>query len=1014
MGRQSQGGGVQQAMTPWWMHAVMASALAATALMGLGLYEGEASRWQSAYFSQQAQELRFTVEEGPAPNLLTAPKGPHDQRLGYTELEATLARLESLGFEITAQARNSSAHVDLVASGVFPIYPVKSQAGLTLRDRNGEPVYDFRYPSRLFEDYDAIPPIVVDTLLFIENRRLLDEELSPLANPAVDARRLLRAVIDQALAAAGSSRDAPGGSTLATQMEKYRHSQSGRTESVQEKWRQMLSASYRAYLDGPETVEASRRIVTTYLDSVPLGARTGWGEVHGFGDGLWVWFGAELQEVSETLSQPADPADEEAHVAYARAYRMVLSLILAQQRPAVFLPGRIDQLNERTAMFLRVLAREGVISQALRDEALKWPVTLGPAVTHSVHDQLVEEKVLDDLKANLSSLLGKTSTHELVRMDVDVETTLDTRAHQKVAEVIASLRDPSFVGRHGLDGRTRMGAGEPDDLIFSVMLFERGEAYHRLRLKVDSHPGRLDLNEGSKLDLGSTAKLRTLTHYLEVVEGLFHELNDSGARDDEWQPSDPLTRWADSYLSRHPDADLEQWLDAAMRRRYSANPRAVFWTGGGDHRFQNASRRHDGQVLTVAQAFAESANLPFVRLMEDLVRYHIERLPEAMARILDAPDDPRREPLLRDFAQNEGRIQVRQFFERFRGASEQEIFELVVEGRPRTPSLLTWLYRQIRPEGTLEELDDFLRRYGHRIDEEALTALYEGFDRDGRNEAPDVDEDVLHPIELWAARFALENPEATVEQAIAASAEAREAALDWLARTDSDEEAHRRVYAGLEAMAFERIHEAWQRVGYPFDSLVPSLATALGSSADRPAALAELMGILLSDGKRLPMLRFEAMHFAMDTPFEVRLERVLEPNDEASVTVLSVEVVQVLRSALETVVTSGTGRALRSGLAGSNGQSLVVAGKTGTADHRFHFFDRDGERVGSRAVNRTATWVFSIGQCHFGTIVAYVPGSAASEHTFMSALTVRLLAVMEPALESLLIDGDSCQPGAAR
>ena len=34
-------------------------------------------------------------------------------------------------------------------------------------------------------------------------------------------------------------------------------------------------------------------------------------------------------------------------------------------------------------------------------------------------------------------------------------------------------------------------------------------------------------------------------------------------------------------------------------------------------------------------------------------------------------------------------------------------------------------------------------------------------------------------------------------------------------------------------------------MGYPFASLTPSLATAIGSSGDRPAALAELMGIIL-------------------------------------------------------------------------------------------------------------------------------------------------------------------------
>ena len=35
----------------------------------------------------------------------------------------------------------------------------------------------------------------------------------------------------------------------------------------------------------------------------------------------------------------------------------------------------------------------------------------------------------------------------------------------------------------------------------------------------------------------------------------------------------------------------------------------------------------------------------------------------------------------------------------------------------------------------------------------------------------------------------------------------------------------------LEVEAFLDIHQRWPRLGYPFDHLVPSLATALGSSA---------------------------------------------------------------------------------------------------------------------------------------------------------------------------------------
>ncbi len=61
-----------------------------------------------------------------------------------------------------------------------------------------------------------------------------------------------------------------GGSTLATQIEKYRHSRGGRTTSVGDKFRQVSSAALRAYLRGPDTLTARRQIVLGYLNTVPL------------------------------------------------------------------------------------------------------------------------------------------------------------------------------------------------------------------------------------------------------------------------------------------------------------------------------------------------------------------------------------------------------------------------------------------------------------------------------------------------------------------------------------------------------------------------------------------------------------------------------------------------------------------------------------------------------------------------------------------------------------------------
>ncbi|MBN0416148.1 transglycosylase domain-containing protein, partial [Pseudomonas aeruginosa] len=108
--------------------------------------------------------------------------------------------------------------------------------------------------------------LVVQSLLFIENRDLLDHE-RPYLNPAVDWGRFTQAALSQVGKMLGFSAHSSGGSTLATQIEKYRHSAEGRTGSIGDKLRQMLSASVRSYREGPANFAARQDIVLTYLNS---------------------------------------------------------------------------------------------------------------------------------------------------------------------------------------------------------------------------------------------------------------------------------------------------------------------------------------------------------------------------------------------------------------------------------------------------------------------------------------------------------------------------------------------------------------------------------------------------------------------------------------------------------------------------------------------------------------------------------------------------------------------------
>ena len=110
---------------------------------------------------------------------------------------------------------------------------------------------------------------MVDSLLFIENRELLAADV-PTKNPAVEWDRFAKAVVDQLIRRVDPEHDAAGGSTLATQIEKYRHSPEGRTTGATEKLRQMASASLRAYLEGEDTTAVRRQLVVDYLNTCLL------------------------------------------------------------------------------------------------------------------------------------------------------------------------------------------------------------------------------------------------------------------------------------------------------------------------------------------------------------------------------------------------------------------------------------------------------------------------------------------------------------------------------------------------------------------------------------------------------------------------------------------------------------------------------------------------------------------------------------------------------------------------
>lgn len=269
--------------------------------------EMQSSRWQAGFLAEHARDLTFRVEAGQSPSLRILHSGPYDEWFGYSRMPAFAKQLAASGYVVAEQARASSQLAKLIEFGLFPVYREKDQAGLDLLDCNDRPLYSVRIPERMYGSFESVPPLVVDALLFIEDRELLDTQ-HPMRNPAIDWNRFAKAAFNQVLHIIRASSETLGGSTLATQIEKYRHSPEGRTVSPKEKLRQMASASLRAYLSGENTLAARKQIVVAYLNTVPLSARPGLGEINGLGDRLWAWYRRDFAAVNRLLSSKCCPS----------------------------------------------------------------------------------------------------------------------------------------------------------------------------------------------------------------------------------------------------------------------------------------------------------------------------------------------------------------------------------------------------------------------------------------------------------------------------------------------------------------------------------------------------------------------------------------------------------------------------------------------------------------------------------------------------------------------------------
>ena len=128
---------------------------------------------------------------------------------------------------------------------------------------------------------------------------------------------------------------------------------------------------------------------------------------------------------------------------------------------------------------------------------------------------------------------------------------------------------------------------------YSFTLFEKTPEGVRCAMQTDNTDQPFDINEGSKLELGSTAKLGVLTTYLEIVTELHGSYGTCRPRvcARSRSPSGQHQPLGHFYLINARDRSLPVMLEAALDRKYSASPYEGFLYRGRHAHLQQLPQR---------------------------------------------------------------------------------------------------------------------------------------------------------------------------------------------------------------------------------------------------------------------------------------------------------------------------------------------------------------------------------------------------------------------------------------
>jgi hypothetical protein len=895
------------------------------------------------YLANQVDKVaQLQLKPGqPSAWTIPIPESPRWQRDGLTYYQQLFSVLNEANFTIdtdkhlalTPQARK------LLDMGIVPFdhYQGEALSGLQIKDRDQTIVYQFEYPFQ-FESFDNIPRFLLKALLVWENDKLrhliLPEENQDnnriQLNYLIEGPRIIKSLAEYAQYKLTGKGEYSGGSTLMTTLEKINNTPGGRTQSVNDKLKQMIGAGLHLYGDDAEQV--AKKALVDFLNTVPMagGPKEYVGALYGFGASYYAWFGQTLEQLQLQL-QSKD------QVLRAQAFKNICALIVSIRRPSQLNYDK-SQVNQQANLLLKRLKQKELLDSVLYRKARAlmpaWEPNARPATVmdyarhresfsaRNEYTRLFRKAVEKKSGANQAKLINLQS---IDAMPVTIEMTTDARLEGEIRQVLDEMytevaQQSPFVQSYQKGLLNELSLEQLQKIEYGVMVLEIDEHRQwRILANTDTQSDKVynPATQG-RFQWGSTAKLRVLVNYLAIIhnEALKLQADMKALNFERLQhykhSSVVIKSLLARFLEKNPRADMKTILNWAMSRRISADPKQKFLTGESWHQFHNYQTSDDKKNPDLWQMTTESINLSFVRLMRDVVNYYIDELGYDKKQILTDKKNRVRQIIIAEAIAREEQL-YRDGLQYFIGQIKNTLAKNETLSQKQLLTRARLVVQQIA-----DSEDKQAQQYHPLVSLFKRITYYEKAWLLAR----------LTDQMMVGKRTTREAEELIIKQTSAWFKTSR----SWIKNT---------LYTYMEREAFtKKITPAWKKLGYPFE-VSPSYAVVLGSSGDTPMALLELAGTLLNDGIREKNISaVERIILSPDTIFETPF-RVQHTQERA----IPAEVARIAKKAMSGVLNKGT--AIFASRHPLMHYVETSGAKTGTGDNRYY----------DRAVNRSAAVV---------------------------------------------------------